>query len=326
MPVRFLLLAAIVWQSLTLVASAQFKSGDPGGPKVGEKSQVCHWRAGMIIKAAGGPCRGMSGYVPVPGEWPDQEARVIGEEVSPGVKVNYEIVDGGAKIMTVKVGHLTANQEVKAIVTIEVRRTVVLPPENTDVYVLPEVKKLSADVRRYLAPSVKIECRDAKFHDLAKEIGADKTKAWEKVEAIYDWVREHIKDQDQGGVMKGALGALRDSSGDCEARTSVFIAICRAADIPSRTVWVYGHVYPEFYLWDEKGEGHWFPCQSRGARQFGGMTDLRPILQKGDDFRPPRNRKEHQRLLAESLTGSPMPGGGKPQVTWVREMTPQSNK
>ncbi len=114
---------------------------------------------------------------------------------------------------------------------------------------------------------------------------------------------------------KGALAALKDGNGDCEARTSVFIAICRAADIPARTVWVFGHVYPEFYLCDGKGEGHWFPCQSRGARQFGGITEMRAIFQKGDNVRPPRNAgKEHQRLLRESFTGAASPGGGKPQV------------
>ena len=117
---------------------------------------------------------------------------------------------------------------------------------------------------------------------MAKQIGVDKKKAWDHIEAIYDWVRENIKDKDQGGVIKGAV-AGKDGNGDCEARTSTFVAICRAADIPARTVWVSGHVYPEFYLCDGTGEGHWFPCQWRSARQFGGITDLRPILQKGDN-------------------------------------------
>ena len=112
---------------------------------------------------------------------------------------------------------------------------------------------------------------------------------------------------------------MRDGTGDCEEITSLFIAICRAADIPARTVWVPGHCYPEFYLEDDKGQGHWFPCQSAGAREFGGISELRPILQKGDNFRPPKNSHERQRYMAEYLTGSPSPGGGKPQVKFIRE-------
>ena len=121
---------------------------------------------------------------------------------------------------------------------------------------------------------------------MAKEIGADKEKAWDRVEAIYDWVREKVKYKN--GPLKGALAALKDGTGDCEELSSLFIAICRAADIPARTVWVPGHCYPEFYLVDDKGAGHWFPCQSAGSREFGGITEIRPILQKGDNFRPPK--------------------------------------
>jgi hypothetical protein len=47
---------------------------------------------------------------------------------------------------------------------------------------------------------------------------------------------------------------------------------------------------------------------------------LRPIFQKGDNIRPPRNGgKERQRFLGESLTGTPTPGGGRPQVKFIRE-------
>jgi len=59
---------------------------------------------------------------------------------------------------------------------------------------------------------------------------------------------------------------------------------------------------PEFYLEDDKGKGHWFPCQSAGAREFGGINDTRPILQKGDNFRGPKGK---QRYMAEHLTGKP---------------------
>ncbi len=308
---------------LTLLAIApawgQFKEGsvEPEGPKTG-KAQVTRWRVGVIIKASGGACKGLAGYMPVPTEWPEQEVNTVEEDVTQGARVSYEMVDGGVKIMNVKIGQIPSGQEAKALVTVEIRRSAILPPENTDIYKLPDPKKLPREVRVYLAPSPKIESRDPKIRELAKQIGADKEKAWDRVEAIYDWVREKVKYRN--GPLKGALAALRDGTGDCEELTSLFIAICRAADIPARTVWVPGHCYPEFYLLDDKGEGHWFPCQAAGAREFGGINELRPILQKGDSFRPPRGSKERQRYMAESLTGSPSPGGGKPQVRFVREI------
>ncbi len=311
------LVAAGVWLGAVAPAAAQFKEGGDEETKVGA-AQTSRWRVGVVIRASGGSCRGLAGYLPVPTDWPEQEVRVVEEDISPAVKVRYQILDGGAKIMDLQIAQLGAGQEAKALVTVEIRRNAILPPENTDGYVFADAKKLPRDLRLYLGPSPKIESRDPKIRELAKKIGADEEKAWDKVEAIYDWVREHVKYQN--GPLKGALAALKDGTGDCEELTSLFIAICRAANIPARTVWVQGHCYPEFYLLDESGKGHWFPCQIAGAREFGGISELRPILQKGDNFRTPRNPKERQRYLAESLTGKPMPGGGKPQVQFIREV------
>ena len=134
------------------------------------------------------------------------------------------------------------------------------------------------------------------------------------MEAIYDWVRDNV--EYKNGPLKGALAALRDGNGDCEELTSLFIALCRASDVPARTVWVQGHCYPEFYLVDGKGKGHWFPCQAAGTRAFGEIPEHRPVLQKGDNVRPPYNRRVPKRYLANHLTGT----GGRPRVTFVRRM------
>ena len=174
------------------------------------------------------------------------------------------------------------------------------------------------DVRRYLTPSPLIESSNPKIRQLAKEIGVDKENAWDHVEAIYDWVRNKIKYEK--GPIKGAMAGLKDGTGDCEELSSLFIAICRAAGIPARTVWVPGHCYSEFYLVDDKGKGHWFPCQSAGSREFGGITELRPILQKGDNFRSLGDKKKRERYMAESISVTPMPGTGKPQVSIVKQI------
>jgi len=317
MRIRRLAIAMIVWLVAAASAWAQFKQGEADGAKVGE-SRTSQWKAGMIVKASGGACRGLFGYVPMPTEWPEQQVKTASEEISPEAKVSYELVDGGVKIMNVRIPMIPSGQEVRAVVTLDIRRSVILPPEDTDIYKLPDVKKLPREIRPFLLPSPKIESRDIKIREAAKKIGTDKEKGWEKVEAIYDWVRDKLKYK-TGAPLLGALAVLKSGEADCEDMTSLFIAICRASDIPARTVWVPEHCYPEFYLEDAKGKGHWFPCQIAGSREFGGITELRPILQKGDNFRPPKNSKERQRYMAEFLEGKPMPGGGQPQVQFIRQ-------
>ena len=75
-----------------------------------------------------------------------------------------------------------------------------------------------------------------------------------------------------------------------------------------------GHCYPEFYLCDEHGQGHWFPCQASGTEAFGGIPQHDPILQKGDSFRmaaadpaSKRMKFDTYRFLPETVTG--VPGG-----------------
>ena len=82
-------------------------------------------------------------------------------------------------------------------------------------------------------------------------------------------------------------------------------------------VWVTDHCYPEFYLNDDDGNGHWFPCQVAGTRAFGSMPDIRPIFQKGDNIRIPEKRRGERYaslfLKAKSIRG------GSPRVEEVVE-------
>ena len=278
------------------------------------EANVSRWQVGMMMRAAG-PCRDLHGYLPVPKDWPEQQVTVLEEDISPEVSVRFETVDDGARILDVRVPQLAAGREVKALITLRVLRGAILPPDDMDGYVLPEAKRLPPAIATHLLPSPKIESDSPQIQDLAKTIGTDRT-AWRRAEAIYDWVREHVRYEE--GPWKGALAALNDGSGDCEECSALFIAICRAAGIPARTVWVPDHCYAEFYLEDRRGQGRWFPCQSAGTREFGEITEFAPILQKGDSFRPPPNGRERQRYMAEFLSGTAEPGRG-PQVTMIRD-------
>lgn len=304
---------------------AQFQdSEESGGAELGE-SQTQFWKVGMEVTAVGGPCMKIVGYVPVPVDWPEQQVKEVEEDVSPQAQISYRKIDDDMKLMVITVPQLPAGQTAHALVTYEVTRSAQLPPEETDQFVFANPRKLKGPMRLYLGTSPHIESRSDKIRKLAKEIGASETAEdeksdealtpWEQVEAIYDWVRENVEYKE--GPLKGALAALKDGTGDCEELSSLFIAICRAKDIPARTVWVPGHCYAEFYLEDAEGKGHWFPCQAAGSRAFGGIPEFRPVLQKGDNFRLPDDRKTVVRYLPERVTGAA--SQGKPKVKFIRE-------
>ena len=199
---KYQLFIAFVFALISISTShAQFKEGDPGGIEMGE-SQTQKWQVGVNVTALGGPCRGLVGYIPVPVEWPEQIVRVVEEDISPEARVSYQTVNNGVKLMVVRIGNLPGSQTAHALVTLEVERRTVLPPEETEQFVVPNPKKMDRAVRRYLGPSPLIEIRNSKIRAAAKQFEDEGETAWEKVEAIYDWVRDKVeykKRPDQGG-------------------------------------------------------------------------------------------------------------------------------
>lgn len=317
---------AVLWAALASSSFGQFKEPAQSEPKPG--SDVTQkWQIGMIVTADGGGFRGIKGTVAVPMDWPpEQRIRVLKGDLSPEVAVSYQTIKDAARQdaahqMIVMIPGLREGEEAKAIVTFEVRRSLQAAPDDTGVFMLPSARRSDAKLAKYLSPSPYIESSAKEIVDAAKTVGADKENAWTQVEAIYDWVREKVEFEDnRGGTVKGAVATLRDGTGDCDEMTALFIAVCRAKGVPARTVRVPGHCYPEFYLVDQSGTGHWFPCQAAGTRAFGVMPDPRPVLQKGDNvqtFDPQTKKKTQVRFLPETLVGLPTGGGGRLKLKLV---------
>lgn len=316
---RLWLATMAAWLASAACGWAQFRDDPPEGNGAGDIA-VQRWRIGMIIIAEGSGFRSIVGTVTVPADWPEQRVRAVEEDISSGVSVTYQTVEDTARQMVIKVPSLAAGQQVKAVVTFETRRVLSRAPEETDRLTAPNPRRPDRKLATHLGPSAYIESTHPEIRKLAKEIGTEKKAAWEHVEAIYDWVREKIQyREDKDQPPKSALSALHDGTGACDEMTSLFIAICRAAGIPARTVRVPGHCYPEFYLLDAEGKGHWYPCQASGSRAFGRMPDPRPILQKGDNVPgvdPRTKKKVRHRFLPETLVGLPVGSGGslRPQL------------
>jgi hypothetical protein len=301
------------------VAAQVLEEAPPAGRVTYGPPDTIRMQIGAEVKAARGACRNVVVYVAVPFECPEQSVAVVAEDISPPVaEVDYRLLQGGARQMVINIPRLASGETARAIVTFDVTTRPILPPEKTDDLRIPE--RVPREVRAYVNGSPYIEVKHQKIRTLAKEVMAEVPEDatdWEKVEAIYDYVLEHIDYVE--GPDKGALDTLRDGQADCQGRSMVFIALCRANKIPARVVWVDGHVYAEFYLEDAEGNGHWFPVESAGSRAFGEMPLARTILQKGDNFRVPERPKERLRYASDYMLGTPVGNGGRPKVQFFRQ-------
>lgn len=258
---------------------------------------VSTWRIGVEVQAGEGSASGIVASAPVPRDWPEQKVLQQSEEKTPNVaRVTFRDLEDGVRQMVVSIPKLAAGQTARAVISYQITKYQIEPPDEVGQLKAPAN---TAPLRKYLQPSPFIESRDPQIVALASQIGAGQN-GWTKAQALFDWVRANVK-YEFAETIKPATAALADHRGDCEELSSLFIALCRASQIPARAVWVPGHTYPEFYLVDDRGQGHWFPCQIAGeGLPFGAMHEERPILQKGDHFTVPGQRGP-QRYVAPLL-------------------------
>src|SRR5262245_2170501 len=284
---------------LVVVATALLSAEDDRGIRLGEHTKS-QWRFGVSILAVGGPASGIVATLPVPMDWPEQQVKRLSEERSASVgRVTYRTLESGVTQMVVSIPKLAAGDEASVIATYEITKSRIQGPADPSVYQIPA--KTSVDLAKFLKPSPFIESKASEIESLAAQLKPIDAAAWDQAAALFDWVRANVK-YEFAIEIKPAVAALKDRQGDCEELSSLVIALCRASKIPARAVWVPGHCYPEFYLLDERGRGHWFPCQAAGAdRQFGSMIEDRPILQKGDNFKVPEESGP-QRYVKQHLS------------------------
>ena len=280
-----------------------------------ESPETQNWRIGLILTTPVA-CSNVFATFPVPMNWPEQKVTVTGQEIDRRVsKWNVRDVAAGAKQVVLQIPRVTAGSTVEVTLTMSVERSRILPPTQTDDLKIP--KRLPRELRIYSGPSPYIDSTNARIKAVSRELASrDAKNDWDRVEQIYDWVRENVKYVE--GKLKNASVALKDGHGDCEEMTSLFVALCRNAKVPARMVWIPDHCYPEFYLEDGDGNGHWFPCQAAGTRQFGRMDEYRPVLQKGDRFKVPEKRTP-VRYVSEFFKCD-RHGKGSPRPKFIREM------
>ena len=278
------------------------------------------WRFGMEITSPG-LTTGISATITLPLEWPEQKVVIVSQEKSENVRpIRMRTLGNGVQQGLISITRLNPGESANVYFTIDVERSIMEAPQSVTGLACPDM--VPAAVRKYLLVSPFIEMRDPSIVKVSREVGYDAENDWQRVELIYDWVRERIRyefDEEQ----RGAAEALKVGVGDCEELTSLFIAMCRNNGIPARAVWIPGHCYPEFYLENAAGQGFWFPCQAAGTRAFGAMPEYRPVLQKGDSIRVPGNPRP-QRYVAETLKA--VKATANPVVKFIRERVDTKNQ
>ena len=292
-------------------------SNKPGGVTFSDEL-VQHWKVGATITAQTSSVRRVYLTVPVPMDWPEQSVAVVEEEIPSNlVRAEYRVLDNGVKQMVAELVNIDPGESIEVSITFEVTVSQINAPADTSVFLVPERPAKEAKV--YLGRSPEINPTNRRIREQVKTLVAELEEAgtataWQKVESFYEWVRANIKNIDRQPA--GSETTFRDLEGPPEDMVNVFVAMCRAHRVPARVVWVEGHVYAEFYLEDTAGEGHWFPAQLSGNRDFGSMSDPRIIQQKGDDIKVPEERARQPYVFEHASAEARR----KPKIKFIRQL------
>ena len=177
------------------------------------------------------------------------------------------------------------------------------------------------DVRKqYLGDSPGIQTRCKEVHDLLGSLRGDLKHPWDLAQKFAAWIPRNM--QPLIGPYMGVIKALEKRQGDCAEMSAVFVALCRAAGIPARLVWVPDHNWSEMYLTDKGGKGHWIPVHTACYFWFGWTGAHELVIQKGDRLHVPDRGNRFFRLQEDWMQW----GGSRPAVRYLGELTPQPAK
>ncbi len=301
-----MLILAILLSVLTFAPAQENQENQSDAAPIYSEPTSVYFEFGLKITSTGNS-KGIIGSVPIPIDWPEQSIALVGVNKTDNLKkITYKNLNKEIQQMLLKANRLGPGEVAQGTVFIRAEKRNVAIPKDTSK--LTFASKYPSRIKQYLKPSPFIESNDKQIKKIAKSIELDEQlTAWEQVESIYQWVREKIEYKFDTQI-HSCTHALENGFGDCEELSSVFIAICRCKGIPARAVWIPSHTYPEFYLVDENGTGHWFPCQAAGSYQFGEMHESKPILQKGDRFKLPGSSKP-LRYVQPTLVAKEASGG-----------------
>jgi hypothetical protein len=254
------------------------------------------------VTATESPVTNLVATGPIPMNWPEQQVRLLSEKISPHARASEQVLPGQAALLKFQVAKIPPGGAASVERMYEITRYRTKLKLSADDLALPRgtPPEMREQVKG-IPPGVDIQ--NPKMIELAETLRTANLEAgpYETVKSFWSWTRDNVKFQN--GDFRGAMHALDQRCGDCEEMSALFVGLCRLSGIPARTVWVESHDYPEFYLVDKQGKGHWIPAQVLGPAWFGEMAEYRPIFQKGDRFYDPL-KKEYVRYVPQTVKGA----------------------
>ena len=171
----------------------------------------------------------------------------------------------------------------------------------------PDAKSVDRKLAIYLQPSPKIESDNAKVRKAAEAAVADRKGAWQKVQAVHEWIRKHVKYAGDMDNTQTCMTTLETGRGVCTEMNSLAVAM-----LPHPRVFPPGwSAFPRIattrFTSSTAGKGHWI---SGDASTYDSISPSKAaegmILQKGDNVNivdPNTHRRTKGRFLAETVAG-----------------------
>lgn len=273
-------------------------------------------RVGIDITGKG-PVEGVTATTPVPISAPEQE--IVSERVrTESAQGVIESIASQARQLRIFVQQLGRGEKASAVAEfeLELRKQYFGYEKKT----FPAAQAVPTEIRKeYLGDSPGIQTRSAGVVALLKQINTAQSfvekNPWLQAQAFATWVSKNIAPK--VGLYTSVDKALENRTGDCEEMAGVFTALCRAAGIPARLVWIPNHVWSEFYLSDAEGKGHWIPVHTACYHWFGWTGAHELVIQKGDRLKVP-GKGTLVRLQQDRMQWL----GTKPESKFWAELTP----
>jgi hypothetical protein len=267
---------------------------------------------GVELQGTGDRSEAMAS-TPVPVAHPEQTIDDVQIETF-GCDATIRELAPGAGQLLMHAKNIAAGQIVKAIA--HYKLTIAKQYHGFHQDQFPEKQSIPTLIRNAaLGESPGIQSNAGLVRKLAYDLTQGISHPWEKAESFVKWIQSNIRPQYQ--PYSSVTAAIEKKVGDCEEMSAVFVALCRAAGIPARLVWVPNHNWTEFYLTDKDDQGHWIPVHPACYHWFGWTGAHELVLQKGDRVKVPEQSRP-SRLIMDWIRSS----GPKPNAVYRAELKP----